>query len=172
MKHFGLASSLLVLLASAAVVVAQEHKPAAPQKEHEWLRQLVGEWEGDWGQAKSSTRMLGEIWMVSDVKASFGDTSMSAMMTLGYDPQKKKYVGTWIDSLTAYLWKYEGTLDASGKALALDAEGPNPAAGGKMTKMRDTIEIKSKDHFVLIASMLGDDGKWQTFMTINYRRKK
>jgi hypothetical protein len=45
-------------------------------------------------------------------------------------------------------------------------------AGGKMTKMRDAFEFKSKDHFTLVSSVLGDDGKYQPFMTINYKRKK
>ena len=46
-------------------------------------------------------------------------------MTLGFDPQKGGYVGTWIGSMTSFLWIYRGTLDRVEKILTLDTEGPN-----------------------------------------------
>jgi hypothetical protein len=93
-------------------------------------------------------------------------------MTLGYDPTKKKYVGTFIGSMMTYLWVYEGELDASGKKLVLNAEGPHFVEAGKMAKYRDTIEFLSDDHRTLTSHMLGDDGQWNHFMTAHYRRKK
>ena len=62
-------------------------------------------------------------------------------------------------------------LDAAGKVLTLDAEGPS-FTDGKMAKYQDMIEFKSDDHRVLSSQSLGDDGKWQRFMTANYRRRK
>ena len=73
--------------------------------------------------------------------------------------------------MDGHLWNYAGTLDASGKVLTLDTEGPSMADPGKMAKMKDVIEIKSKDHRVLRSYMQGDDGKWVQFMTMNARRK-
>lgn len=173
MKKIAVAGSLFALLLAASVLQAEDTpKPAEPSKEHAWLQQLVGEWEGDVGKCSENARMLGGLWLVSDVKVTFGDVSMTAVQTLGYDPRTKKYVGTWIDSIFPHLWTYDGTMDASGKILTLEAEGPNPAAGGKISKMRDVIELKSKDHKVLTSQILGDDGKWQTFQTVNYKRKK
>ena len=70
-------------------------------------------------------------------------------MTLGYDPAKKAFVGTFIGSMMTHLWVYDGELDAAGKVLTLDAEGPSFAATDKMAKYKDAIEIKSDDHRVL-----------------------
>ena len=86
---------------------------------------------------------------------------MTTMMTLGYDPQKARYVGTFVASMMTHLWVYDGALDAAERVLTLDTEGPDMAAEGK-----------SDDHRVLISHMLRDDGKWHGFMTANYRKVK
>lgn len=185
MNRFAFTGIATAFLAATVLLQAQEPpKPAAPEKEHEWLAQLVGEWDTD-AEANlgpgippvkctgtASDRMVGGLWMVTEQTMAVSDPPMTGVMTIGYDPAKKKFIGTWIDSMTAHLWKYEGTLDAAGKVLTLEAEGPNPLVPGKLSKYRDAIEIKSKDHKVLTSSMQGDDGKWTTFMTMNYRRKK
>jgi hypothetical protein len=94
------------------------------------------------------------------------------MMTLGYDPQKKSYVGTWIGSMMTHMWVYSGTVDATGTVLVLDTEGPSFAGDGKLAKYQDVIEFKSDDHRILASQVLGDDGKWNRFMTAHYRRRK
>ncbi|MGH8727713.1 MAG: DUF1579 domain-containing protein, partial [Burkholderiales bacterium] len=101
-----------------------------------------------------------------------GGGAATMLITLGYDPQRKRYVGTWIGSMMTYLWVYDGGLDAAGKVLTLNAEGPDMAVEGKMAKYKDVIEWKSDDHRVLTSHVLGDDGKWNQFMTANYRRVK
>ena len=94
------------------------------------------------------------------------------MMTLGFDNAKKRFVGTFIGSMMTNLWIYDGQLDAAGKLLTLQAEGPSFAGDGSMTQYKDAIEIKSRSIRVLSSTYLAPDGKWQTFMTSNYRRVK
>ena len=91
---------------------------------------------------------------------------------LGYDPQKKRYVGTWIGSMMTHLWIYDGELDASGKVLSLAADGPSFADPTKTAKYKDVIEIKNDGHRILTSHVLGEDGKWTQFMTAHYRRVK
>ncbi len=182
MRSFAIGGFIVTLLVGAAVLNAQPQLPG-PGKEHEWLKQLVVELESEAemvmvpgqpphkSKGKESVRAIGGFWIVSDVSGDSPMGPMTAVMTLGYDPQKKKYIGTWIDSYMNHLWLYEGSLDATGMILTLEAEGPNIMDPTKRAKYRDVIEIKSKDHKVLTSSALGDDGKWTTFGTVNFRRK-
>ena len=155
-----------------------------PQKEHEWLQIFVGEWTIEDGKAAEpgqpasqwteSVRSLHGIWILAEGQGEMpGGGAATTVMTLGYDPQKKRFVGTWVGSMMTHLWVYDGALDATGKILTLETEGPNmSAADGKMTRYRDVIELKSDDHRVLTSHMLGEDGEWHEFMTAHYRRKK
>jgi hypothetical protein len=182
MRRFWMGGLIVALLVGAVVLNAQPQFPG-PQKEHEWLNQLVGEWESEMemitvpGQppqktkGKESVRAIGGLWIVSELTCQSPMGPMTALMTMGYDPQKKKYIGTWIDSMMNYMWHYEGTLDATGKILTLESEGPNMMDPTKLTKYMDVIEIKNADHKVMTSSAGGEDGKWITFGTTNFRRK-
>jgi hypothetical protein len=158
---------------------------AEPQKEHQWLQQLIGDWtyEGEAmmepgkppekSKGTESVRSIGGLWTVAEGRGEMpGGETGTMMMTLGYDPQKTRFVGTWLGSMMTYLWVYDGGLDAAERVLTLEAEGPSMTAAGKMAKYKDVIEVKSEDHRVLTSHMLGDDGKWLHFMTANYRRVK
>jgi hypothetical protein len=160
-------------------------KANEPRKEHEWLQKLVGEWtlESDGapepgqsqGQWTESVRWLGGLWTLAESQGEMpGGGTATSVMTLGYDPQKQRYVGTWVGSMMAHLWVYEGTVDATGKVLTLDTEGPDMSEGsqGKMAKYQDVVEFKSDDHRVLTSRVQGADGEWREFMTAHYRRKK
>lgn len=153
------------------------------RKEHEWLQILVGEWTMDDSAALSSgqpgctwtesVRSLHGVWILGEGRGEMpGGGAATTMLTLGYDPQKERFVGTWLGSMMTHLWIYEGTLDEAGKVLTLNSEGPDMTTPGKMSKYRDVIELKSNDHRVLTSQMLGEDGEWREFMTAHYRRTK
>ncbi len=115
--------------------------------------------------------MLGDLWVVTDIKGDMGGANMHGLMTIGYDPAKKKYVGTWVDNMMNHLWKYEGTVDATGKILTLEAEGPNMAAPDQTTKYRDVYEFTSDDQVTTKSSMLLN-GEWVVFVNGKGTRKK
>ncbi|MEM9163691.1 MAG: DUF1579 domain-containing protein [Cyanobacteria bacterium P01_F01_bin.4] len=159
--------------------------PETPQGEHHWLQQLVGEWtyesEADMGPdqppAKATgtenVRSLGRLWTLAEGEGEMpGCGTAKTLMTLGYDSQKQRYVGTWIGSMMSYLWRYDGELDAAKKVLTLESEGPDMVVEGKMAKYRDVIEFKGSNHRVMTSYVLADDGHWQLFMTANYHRKQ
>lgn len=158
-------------------------KAPEPRDAHRWLQKLVGEWrwemEAPMGpdqppakhEGTESVRPLGELWTIGEGSSQMPDgTPAKTVMTLGYDPERQRYVGTFIGSMMTFLWIYEGTLDASGRVLTLDAEGPDFSGQGKMAKYQDVIEWVSDDHRVLRSRMLQDSGEWQQFMEAHYRR--
>lgn len=154
---------------------------AEPQKEHQWLEKLIGDWTSEAEAVEPGkppekfkgterVRSLGGLWIVAEGEGEMpGGGLATTMMTLGYDPQTKRYVGTWIGSMMTHLWVYGGALDATERVLTLEVEGPDMAGAGKMAKYRDVIEFKTPDHRVLTSYMLGD-GTWHQFMTAHYRR--
>ncbi|MBC7967945.1 MAG: DUF1579 domain-containing protein [Fuerstia sp.] len=157
----------------------------APQKEHQWLHKLVGEWtfEGECSAGsdkppmkntgKETVRSLGGLWTIGEGEGEMpGGGTCQSIMTLGYDPQLKQFVGTFIAGVMTHLWPYNGALDADEKVLTLDSEGPSFADDGTMTKYQDIIEFLSDDHRTLSSQYLGPDGKWVPFMKAHYQRVK
>lgn len=178
--------TIAVVTSVLALLAAGQDPPQmpGPVKEHDWLQQFVGEWEseaeiaqqGDKPPVKTkgseTVRSVGGFWIMGENRGEVMGRPFTGILTVGYDPGKKRYVGTWIDSMTSTLWTYEGAVDPGGRTLTLEAEGPSPDAPGKLRRYRDTTEIKDKNCKVLRSSVLGDDGKWTTFLTVTYTRKK
>ncbi len=163
----------------------QQTQPAVeqPQKEHQWLQQLVGEWtyevKGMTGPNQplekstgtESVQSVGGLWVVAEGQGEMCGTMATTIMTLGYNPQKQRFVGTWMGSMMTHLWIYDGELDASERVLTLHSEGPSMAGDRQMAQYKDVIEFKSSDRRVLSSFCQGDDGQWHQFMTANYHRR-
>jgi hypothetical protein len=154
-------------------------------REHAWLQKLVGEWKGE-GEGTAgpdqppmkwtvdeTVRGIGDVWIQAESSGIMPDGGGPSTMiiTLGYDPHKKRFSGTFIGSMMTHLWIYEGDLDAAGKVLTLNAEGPGMMGPG-MVKYQDIVEIISDDHRTLSSQMQMPEGTWNKFMTVHYRRKK
>lgn len=154
-----------------------------PTLEHEWLLQLIGDWKFD-GEcmmgpdqppSKSSgtqtTRPLGSLWTLGEMQSVGPDGEpMHSLITLGYDPARERFVGTFVASCMTHMWPYVGQLDAARKVLTLDSEGPSFADDGSMAKYQDIIEIIDKDHYLLSSQFQNPDGSWTQFMSAKYSR--
>jgi len=155
-----------------------------PQKtaEHEWLAKLAGQWswvmevpapeEGKpaWAGV-ADTRMLGDLWIVSEWGDTEGSKESASIQTIGYDPDKGSFVGTFISAMGTHLWLYEGRLEDDRKALVLEAEGPHMSHPGKKIPYRDIIRLQGPDEYVLESEYL-EDGTWKNFMRAIFKRKK
>ncbi len=176
--RMSLAALPVSLLAVAVPALAQ---PAMPQPgpEHEMLKKDVGTWDatvefmGGPGAAPSVSKgtetvtMLGGFWQVTDFKSEMMGQPFEGRGAMGYDPSRKKYVGTWVDSMVPGYYTTEGTYDPATKTLTSTMEGPGP--DGTIAKTRETTEWKDPDTRVF--TMYGPDGK-SVMMRITYERRK
>jgi hypothetical protein len=156
---------------------------AKPQAEHQWLQKLVGTWEAEgeaimgpdqppnkW-KATEVVRSIAGMWVVGDGTGDMPDGgTATTIITLGYDPQKGKYVGTFVGSMMANMWVYEGSLN--GNVLTLDTDGPAMPPGTGTAKYQDIVEFKNNDLRTLTSRVQGPDGKWMQVMSATYRRTK
>jgi hypothetical protein len=175
--------------ADASVNSQDKQVPSCPkvvlQKEHQWLDRLAGDWtyqaECCMGPNQPSFKhegtetvsSLGKVWFIAQGKCKGPDGEPGqTMMTLGYDPSKKRFVGSFVGSMMTNLWIYEGELDPAQKILTLNTEGPDFSSPGKIAKYQDSIEFESDDHRILRSKMLDAKGDWNEFMKAEYWRKK
>lgn len=153
-----------------------------PRAEHRWLQRLVGTWSVDvqmdlgpdtppmTSTGRETVRSFGELWTIGEGVNESPLGASESIMTLGYDPERGRFVGTFIGSTMTHLWPYDGALDPSGKVLTLDSVGPSFASDGTMAKYQDIIEFLDEDHRTLSARVQGPDGSWTPFMKAQYRR--
>jgi hypothetical protein len=167
--------------ASAAAPAA----PAPPKvgPEHAQLRKEAGVWDAtvEMSEApgqkpqisqgtETATLIANGLWLVSDFKADFGGQPFEGHGVTGYDPAKKKYVGTWVDTWSTALGTSEGTFDPATKKSTAYMDAPDMT--GKMIKMKMETEWKDDDTRVFTMWSPGPDGKSFPGLKITYKRRK
>lgn len=156
---------------------------AVVTKEHEWLRQLVGEWTYEMDcpggpdgatmkvSGKETVRAFGDIWFQAEGLTAGPDGAPArTLLTVGYDPQKGRFCGTWIGTMMNTLWVYDGELDERENKLVLGSRGPNTEGG--TSNYRDIIIMHSRDERSFVAMIEKEDGRWETMMAVRYSRKR
>ena len=157
---------------------------AKPQSEHSWLQRFVGQWAVETecqtgpdtpiekGQSQLKCRSLGGLWVAMEGECESPEGELwSTVLTVGYDPRLKRYIGTFVGSMMTHLWLYSGQIDDSGKRLTLDTEGPKFEGEG-LAKYQDIIEVIDDDHWLLSSQILGEDGHWHHFSDARHRRRE
>lgn len=109
-----------------------------PSPEHRILAEQVGTWnvaceyfQGPGQtyetQAVEEVSTLGGFWIEGRFKAEMMGMPFEGRATLGFNPTSGKYVSTWIDTLTPYLFVFEG--ERSDNVIEFSGNGPNPGSG-------------------------------------------
>lgn len=157
------------------------HSELAP--EHEFLNRFLGEWTFE---SEASIAPGGEVmrfngtetfrslngrWVVGEMRGSMPDGSSATMMTsIGFNPARGRFVGTFIGSPDNHLWIYDGSLDRAKHELTLKAEGPSLTEPGKMCLYRDINRFISDSERQFRSEARNADGTWRAFMRATYKR--
>ena len=178
---------LVCLVAASCGWVGKSHAqgPQVPA-EMKVLEHEVGKWTAEmkiWAEGPNADPMvvkatevnelkLGGFWIVSQFEADMFGSKYSGMGQFGYDPKKKKYIGTWTESMSPYLSVMEGDYDAATKSftyetMMMDSQTNQPVATKIVTKMID------KDHRVMTMYAAPSPGADPVkTMEVNYTRAK
>lgn len=116
--------------------------------------------------------MPGGLWLMSEFRGEFAGQPFFGHGVTGYDPQKEKFVGTWVDSMTPSLMVMEGTYDEASKTTTMYSDTVDEQ--GKPTRAKITEVEKDEDHRLFTLSMQGPGGKddWAKVMEISYTRRE
>jgi hypothetical protein len=184
LRTIGLSLSLPVLALSAfalsARVGAQDDMLPKPTEHHALLERTVGVWKtsldmpayGIEGSPGTVTRrMIGKLWQVDDYEGDMMGMPFHGLGVTGYDTEKKKCVGMWIDSMGDRLTTFEGSYDEASKTLRFDYPGRNPMTGEEQMETHET-QLISDDEMVFRMLWPSENGQKQEVMRIRYERKK
>ena len=170
------ALSIAMLLVVPVFAAAQEFPEVKPGPEHKMLAETAGNWnclckmaDGSESKGVSTAKMeCGGLWLVSSFEGEFGGVKFQGRGLDSYDPQKKKFVAVWVDSMTTSPMMLEGTYDEKTKTMTMTGEAKMP--DGTLAKHRMVTKYKDKDHHTFEMFMTLPDGKEQSMMTIEYTR--
>ncbi len=178
--------SILTMAMLALATTSARAQGPLPQAtaEHKGLEAEVGTWDAEskfWlapgtkpmaGKAVETNKMLGSMWLVSDYKGEVMGMPFNGHGQFGYDPHKKKYIGTWIDTFSPHLSVQEGTMDEKTKTLTMMSKGFDPMTGKEsISKMVSTMIDHDHKTFQIFMPVEGKEDKWWKQMEIKYTRR-
>lgn len=156
-------------------------KAGTPGAEHKMMADWVGSWsvktkmmmpgapvmEGT-GSAVI-TSIFGGRYFQEAFKGDMMGMPFEGMGTSGFDNVSKKFVGTWVDSMSTGIAVTEGTWDAASSTFKYDMTFNDPVTG---KAKHGKISVKVVDKNTHVSEFWDEmDGKWVKTMELTYTRK-
>jgi hypothetical protein len=177
-------TATIIVGAFGTAAAAQEMPMPKPGPEHAVLKMDEGTWDAVVemtpapGAPPSTSKGVevntigcGGLCLISDFKGDLmPGMTFHGHGTTVYDPAKKKYVGSWTDSMSAGLTIGESTHDPATKKVEGTMEGRDMT--GAVVKSRSVVEYPDADRRVMTMFMTMPDGKEMQTMRISYTRRK
>ena len=176
------ATTALILAGSTVAVAAvrphfQDPAAPAPTEQHAMLLELVGQWEGtitmyadgapgEPARATEIVKPIGEFWTMTHFQCDYMGMPFAGHAQNGYDPVKKEFIGTWIDSAQPNMSIMAGGYDADQKKLTYRWDAADMT--GKVVPHRSET-VYGKGSYV--AEYFLGDGEGTKSMEIKMKRK-
>jgi hypothetical protein len=179
-----LASAIAVFSLAPSATRSQE-QPQLPQvsDEHKLLHKDVGTWDATMKifpqegaeplESKGTEKnelLPGGMWLLSDFNGEILGMPFSGRGTAGYDPIEKKYIGTWVDSISPHLTIMKGDYDAATKTMTSIAEGRDFETG-QITKSKHITRFVDENTRTFEIHATEEGGKERKVMEIQYKRR-
>jgi hypothetical protein len=178
---------LLGLITLAGLGTAKAQPGSLLTEAHTILKSDAGSWDTKmkiWpqgpdgpvieSQGEEHNRVIGNgMWLLSDYKGKIGGVPFEGHGTFGYDPQKKKYTGTWVDNMKPTMDTMEGTYDAKTHTMTMFSQSIDPETGkpSKMKNVGKYIDDNTRT-FTMYNLAPGSEDKYVKMMEIHYTRKQ
>jgi Protein of unknown function (DUF1579) len=157
------------------VIAAPAQEPPKPGPEHDKLKYQVGTWDGvavsngKESKALMTAKMgIGNMWLIEDFQGEIEGMKFEGHGMTTYDPQKKKYINIWVDSMSTEPMITEGTFQ---KGNSLVMKGKMPMPDGKAVDSTVTTMRKDDNNMVLTVEGPGPDGKNMEHIKITFKRR-
>ena len=173
----------LMLAAGTVAAQAPEMPMPKPGPEHKLFQQDEGTWDATVEMSmapgapatsrgvETNTVGCGGLCLISDFKGEMvPGQAFHGHGTSAWDPAKKKYVGTWTDSMSAGIAMGESSYDPATKIATGWMQAPDIT--GKVVKSKAVVEYKDADTRVFTMYNTGPDGKEVVGMKITYKRRR
>jgi hypothetical protein len=177
------ASLILATSASAQDQPGQEWV-IKPTEQHELLKKDVGTWDATVkifpmpgakamvSKGVEKNRLLkGGLWLITRFEGEAIGTPFIGMGQFGYDPAEKKYVGTWVDTMTPHMMTTKSDYDEATKTMTGTSETRDPITGEKYTA-KMISRYNDDGTRVMEMHRTGEDGKEWKVMEITYKRSE
>lgn len=174
-----LALCLLVLSLAACGVAPKRltmEQWGTPTTQHAELVKGAGEWTGTLTlytpegpqtvPATETVEAVGGLWIQSRFTCDFMGMPYLGTGCVGYDPSRGRYVGNWIDNVSAFFAWMEGDVDSSGR-LVMRWLGPDEVTGELVEHRSETVEAGN----TRTSTFYKGAGSTQKTMVIEMRRK-
>ena len=162
--------------------MARGRRLPQPTREHELLKEHVGSWKVACSyfldpsrppmkvSATEEIEMLGRFWTRTHFRAEMAGFVLEGSASVGFDPQRGKWISTWIDTASPGLLVFEGDLDESAGTLEMTGSGPSPI-DGETTSYRTVETVLGPDERTLDMYVTLPTGDEVPLFTYTYTRE-
>lgn len=136
----------LILGLAASTLSAQEPpEMEKPGEHHKHLKMMAGTWDYkskfhtvpgqiiEMSGVEVARMQPGGFWLISNFTGKITSIPFHGHAVIGYEAHKKKYIGTWADSLGSVLVTSSGTRSKDGKTITMIGRGYEPMQKREIT---------------------------------------